>query len=480
MDNKPDARTTSTGQQPGHNFSTPGNLILFIIGQAKKSAVFLLYCALLAVLCSSVVAQSGSENSFPLLVYAASLALGYMLFYRLLCRQGQAQAPHEEQPGAGFTPRSDRLADGLLVACTGFIVLHFAYLGQVPVVTAILSNDYYDIMRIRQGVFFEAPALFRYPPNILLKSVLPFLMLYYCAAGRQKRFWVTVALATFYGLAMLNKMFVVILYAPLVLYLLFKRRFLVAGVIALIPVGALALLVFVQNPHIRPEFWTPRNLATASGKPLVIEAPTVLAALAAKKQAESPTYPAFKFMETIYLRIFVVPGQVVSVWFSNIPERLPFANGCGYRVVAALRGCEFQFYPALVHDVENPILVAEGIHGTMTAASFMEDYANFGVRGLVLGGALLALLLALIARLFGGNWRWALIFNLIPIAMMMELPLSTVLLTGGWASTLLLYHLFRGNLPGHWGLGAARPQAGQPAVKAEPTWAGGLATWRTP
>jgi hypothetical protein len=475
MKTKPRAKTTTAGYQPGHDFSLSGRIILFITGQAKKSAVFFLYCALLAALCTSVVAQSGSGNTFPLMLYAASLTLGYMLLYRLFCRQGKAQAPAEAQQGAGLTLRLDQLADGLLIACAGFIVLHFAYLGQVPLVAGILSNDYFDIMRIRQSVFFEAPVLFRYLPNILLKSVLPFLMLYYCAAGRKKNFWITAGLATCYGLALLNKMFVVILYAPLVLYLLFNRRFLASGAIALIPVAALALLVFVQNPHIRPEFWTPRNLATASGKPLVVEAPTVLAVLAAKKRTESTSYPALKFVETIYLRIFVVPGQVVSVWFSNIPERLPFANGCGYRLVAALRGCEFQFYPALVHDIENPALVAEGIRGTMTAASFMEDYANFGTRGLVLGGALLALVLALITRMFAGDWRWALILNLIPIAMMMELPLSTVLLTGGWASTLLLYRLFRTGLPGRWGLDLARLQAGQPAVKANPAWAGGWA-----
>ncbi len=82
----------------------------------------------------------------------------------------------------------------------------------------------------------------------------------------------------------------------------------------------------------------------------------------------------------------------------------------------------------------------------MTAASFMEDYANFGYRGLVLSGALFAFLLAFIARMFSGDWRWALILNFIPIAMMIELPLSTVLLTGGWAVTLLLYLIFRDRL----------------------------------
>lgn len=421
-------------------------VILNITGRAKDSAVFLLYCGLLAALFYSVTVESGSRNTDYLLTYAGSLLVSYLLFSRLLGLRGNSSGASKPAAGSRLTRISDRLANGLLAGCVIFIVLHFSYLGHVPVLAGIASNDYFDIMRIRQSVFFEAPVVFRYLPNIILKSLLPFLLLYYCVTGRRRAFLVALGVGTFYGVALMNKMFVVILYAPLILYLLFSRRFLFAAGMALIPVAALALLVFVQNPQVRPELWTPRDKATASGKPLIVEAPTIAEAIAARKKTQSSSYPLVQFVETIYLRIFVVPGQVVAVWFSNIPSRLPFANGCGYRFVAAIRGCEFQFYPSLVHDIENPILVREGVRGTMTAASFMEDYANFGFKGLVLSGALFAFLLAFIARMFSGDWRWALILNFIPIAMMIELPLSTVLLTGGWAVTLLLYLIFRDRL----------------------------------
>ncbi|WP_141396291.1 glycosyltransferase family 39 protein [Polaromonas sp. AET17H-212] len=445
-------------------------IILNITGRAKDSAVFLLYCGLLAALFYSVTVESGSRNTDYLLTYAGSLLVSYLLFSRLLGLRGSSSGASKPAAGSRLTRIADRLANGLLAGCVIFIVLHFSYLGHVPVLAGIASNDYFDIMRIRQSVFFEAPAVFRYLPNIILKSLLPFLLLYYCVTGRRRAFLVALGVGTFYGVALMNKMFVVILYAPLILYLLFSRRFLFAAGMALIPVAALALLVFVQNPQVRPELWTPRDKATASGKPLIVEAPTIAEAIAprdkatasgkpliveaptiaeaiaARKKTQSSSYPLVQFVETIYLRIFVVPGQVVAVWFSNIPSRLPFANGCGYRFVAAIRGCEFQFYPSLVHDIENPILVREGVRGTMTAASFMEDYANFGFKGLVLSGALFAFLLAFIARMFSGDWRWALILNFIPIAMMIELPLSTVLLTGGWAVTLLLYLIFRDRL----------------------------------
>lgn len=403
-----------------------------------NSAVFLLYCGLCLVLFVSVLTQSGLKNLPYLMVYAAALLGSYALLEWLFRPSGGK--PSEDGKSRRFLPIVDSVANGLLIASCGFVMAHFAYLGHVPILHAFSSNDYYDIMRIRQSVFYEASALFRYVPNLLVKSVLPFLLLFYSVTRQRKLFWVTLVLGTFYGLSLLNKMFVVILFAPLVLHLCFSRRYFTAARIMVIPVAALALLVFVQNPQIRPEVWTQRDMATASGKPLFVEGAV------SRKNAESASYPVLQFVETIYLRVFIVPGEVVTAWFHNIPTKLPFANGCGYRLVAALRGCEFRHNPSLVHDIENPKLVAEGVHGTMTAASFMEDYANFGAKGMVLGGVFLALVLIFVARLFAGEWRWALVLNFIPIAMILELPLTTVMLTGGWALTFLLYYVFRARL----------------------------------
>lgn len=430
--------------------------------RVSNSAVFLLYCGLCLVLFVSVLTQSGLKNLPYLMVYAAALLGSYALLEWLFRPSGGKLS--EDGKSRRFLPIVDSVANGLLIASCGFVMAHFAYLGHVPILHAFSSNDYYDIMRIRQSVFYEASALFRYVPNLLVKSVLPFLLLFYSVTRQRKLFWVTLVLGTFYGLSLLNKMFVVILFAPLVLHLCFSRRYFTAARIMVIPVAALALLVFVQNPQIRPEFWTARSMATASGKPLFVEGTVSRrnAELAlypavqvierfvpngiAKKIFESTLYSVMQFVETIYLRVFIVPGEVVTAWFNNIPIKLPFAKGCGYRLVAALRGCEFRHNPSLVHDIENPKLVAEGVHGTMTAASFMEDYANFGAKGMVLGGVVLALVLIFVARLFAGEWRWALVLNFIPIAMILELPLTTVMLTGGWVLTFLLYYVFRARL----------------------------------
>ncbi|WP_286797316.1 hypothetical protein [Pandoraea sp. 64-18] len=400
----------------------------------RESIVFYLYVVLFLMLASSTLIESDGGNAGYLLTYFVTLVIAYFVFKFAVERRA------ENWFSKNYAVNPNKIADALFVASILVVIAHFIYLGQIPLVSASTSNDYFGVMRIRQAIFFDAPAVYRYLPNFVLKSLLPILTLYYYVSGSRFRFFLSTVMGMFYGLALLNKIFVLIPFVPLMLYLLLNRRFVRAILCGAIMAAGLAVLVFVQNPQVRPSFWTSPDQVTMSGEPLYVESAPV------PKERRSATFPAFQFVDTIYLRLFVVPGQVVSAWFADIPEKIPYGHGCGYRLVAKLKGCDFRFYPSLVHDIENPVLVAQGVHGTMTAASFMEDYANFGGKGMVLGGVLLGFVLAAVSAVFAGQWRWALILNCIPIGLLIELPLSTVLLTGGWALTIIVYLLLRPGL----------------------------------
>lgn len=433
----------------------------------KQSVVFILYLGLTLILCASVIQEGGEAYAGDLGAYVATLIVAFGIFTIIL----QKYTINAASSGTFKNSLLNRTADVLLAAAAAFVVVHILWLGHIPLVTGASINDYYDVMRVRQGIFFDALPVFRYGPNLLLKSLFPFLILYFYVVGRRVHFWCAVVIATLYGAALMNKMFIVIPIAPIFLLLIMRRKIFLAASILALPVAMLAILVFVQNPHTRPTFWTAPEDATASGKPLIIErsvtasmAANMTADMTAEKMTEKMegmlgvklaanidgiVFPAFQFFQTIYIRIFVIPGQVVKAWFNNIPSNLPYANGCGYRWASGLLGCEFRFIPQLIHDIENPALVAEGIKGTMTAANFMEDYANFGRWGLIFSGIFMGFLLSLIGAIYRKNWRSALLLNLIPVMMLIELPLSTILWTGGWAVTTLLYLVFRermGNL----------------------------------
>jgi len=353
---------------------------------------------------------------------------------------------------------SRRASTTLLICSLLFVVLHFIYLGHVPVITAFLEDGYYDIMLIRQSIFFEAPVVYRYVPNFLVKSIFPLLLLYFFLTSKSK-FWITLAVGSFYAIALMNKLFVVLIVMPLSVFFVLDRKYFRVFFLSWVPILGLMLIVFTQNPMIRPIVWSdisnqlsryaPRSseIESIRNPTLAAEVYRLSAAIIQPRESEvangSDIRSYFQFVDTVYRRVFVIPGQVVSAWFRRIPADIPFAEGCASRPIASIKGCEFINMPRLMNDLEMPELAKQGIHGTMTAASFMEDYANFGLKGLIFSGVSLGLVLAIVGWLFSTTWRWSLVINLIPIALLIELSLTTVLLSGGWLLSLLLYWIFR-------------------------------------
>ncbi len=141
-------------------------------------------------------------------------------------------------------------------------------------------------------------------------------------------------------------------------------------------------------------------------------------------------------------RVIFVPGEVVAQWFAIIPSEIPFAHGCGYRPLAAVLGCEHVNFPQLVYLEYNRYLAEKGVFGTMNAASFMEDYANFGLLGIFISGVVLAGMLYLLGVVFAGRRLVGVALNAVPLLYLSSGALLIQLLSGGWLATLLLYAIF--------------------------------------
>lgn len=351
----------------------------------------------------------------------------------------------------------DMLMALILGLGTAFMVFHFSYLEGIPVLTSAEIDNYYAIMHVRQDIFLDAPILYRYIPNFLVKSILPFSILYFFYNKCFKSMLVVMLLGSFYALALMNKIFILLIFLPLAVYCIATFRWRIIPLVVAIPAVGIALLIFVQNPQIRPDAWQ-HYTAELKHSSKYIELTTKINRImtrnkskgstftsndwmkATAKQSKNPVYDCFN---TVYIRIFLVPGEVISAWFKHIPSSIPFAGGNGYRLVAWLNNSEFTYYPSLVHDLENPLLVEKGVRGTMTAASFMEDYANFGWKGLVFSGLLFSFILAIVTQIFSSSWKLSLAINSVPIGLIAESPLTTVLLTGGWILSVLLYCTFK-------------------------------------
>jgi len=143
-------------------------------------------------------------------------------------------------------------------------------------------------------------------------------------------------------------------------------------------------------------------------------------------------------------RIFLLPGAMVNSWFKVIPEKKPFLNGRGYRFLAPFHGEKgYEDYNQLLYRLIYPGFAKRGFQGNVNVASFMYEYANFGRWGLVLGGVLIGLALFFIEKIFEGFGLVKLALNGMFVFFLSSIAYTTLLFSGGWVFTVLLFLILK-------------------------------------
>lgn len=415
----------------------------------RPHAALCLYMCLAGLLLASLAMASGTRYLHFVLLFLFSLLVAYAVFWQFSARIPQHLRDFSCSPNTVWGGRASLL---VLAVAVGFASLHLLRLGGIPVIQGMLETDYYTVMLVRQYIFHtELHAVWKYGPNILVKSVFPFLVFYYLFRSRFLLL-VTLVFGGLYAVSLMNKLFVVLLVLPALIHALIFRRWLTAVGLMVIPALGLTFLILVQNPHMQPQAFVETIDAIRERTRLGLndEQRAALVQYYALRADEgggniSRNHSAGALSiaaDTLYRRILLVPGAVMTAWFDHIPSRLPFAGGCGYRWMAPVLGCQYVAYAFQINEIENPELASKGVRGSMTTAFFVEDYANFGIVGLVIAGFVLAMILNAIGRLFGTAWEANLALNAIPLVLLLEIPLGTVILTGGWIITFFLYLLF--------------------------------------
>lgn len=146
-------------------------------------------------------------------------------------------------------------------------------------------------------------------------------------------------------------------------------------------------------------------------------------------------------------RLLFVPGRTGAIWVQLIPDHIPYAYGCGYRFIAPFLGCDFINFPVLIHQRVEPELNEQGIHGTMNAAEVFSGYANFGMIGAVITGAVMASFMLFLTWVFRNQMRFGASVSIPFIAMQSSSGLPVALLSGGWLLSIGLFLVFRRYLP---------------------------------
>lgn len=152
-------------------------------------------------------------------------------------------------------------------------------------------------------------------------------------------------------------------------------------------------------------------------------------------------------------RLLFAPGRVGAIWVDLIPREFPFVDGCGYRPLALLMGCDFINFPVVIHKRVEPSLWEDGIRGTLNAAEVFNGYANFGLLGAALTGFFMAIMAVFLGYVYRGHRVVG--YSLISpfLVMQSSIGLPVALLSGGWLASILVFLFIRRYLNSDFSLG---------------------------
>ncbi len=386
----------------------------------SRHRVFAAYLLSLLWLVATIFAFTSVDgrpftNFWKVLGLIAGVGLVYVLAWTAISRIGCGrivslcfQAPSRLQGGR-------RIALVALVVIYGLVVvIHFSFLGSIPVLEAAFGRSDLAISIIRQNSYFELPWMMRYASDYSLKALGPGLLLltYYF---RSRLFWVVLVIGGIYSVGLFARILPLVLCLPLLVYQLLWRRWLhCAGTCAI-------MLVMIFSVS---------QLSSVS-----IEENDGAATKVERAGWESVSYG-------LYQRVLIVPGQVMEQWFDYYTDTSSFEHGCAYRILARVMGCEYVHVPSKLYAVYYPDNVRQGMFGSLNAASFMTEYANFGLYGFVLSSLLGGLFFSGVMLIYQGH-PLALPMNIPLIVTLMESNFSHSVNSGsGWVFMTLLYLYF--------------------------------------
>ena len=332
------------------------------------------------------------------------------------------------------------------------VIGHLLILPGIPGLRALASRDDFEISVIRQEGYLGVPMFLRYLSDYSVKAIGP-MVLILAYSARSRAFYPLIILAALYSLALYARIMPIFLFAPLLLYTISLRRYRDSlGLVALIG-GILLTTSAIASPNIRDAFF-PAYAATlpqatqpsTSTSTILAAAPAIQPDQAPKlkpRHYETSSWQSKSVLYSLFSRIIVIPGGVILQWFNYYSDPKFREYGCGYRPASVLLGCQYVNVPTKLYAHYYPKNVNEfKLQGSLNAAFFMTEYANFGPLGVILSSVAMAFVLLLATQIFGSH-PLAIPLNIAFIVVAMETNLLTALNSGsGWIITSFLFLYF--------------------------------------
>lgn len=384
-----------------------------MIDFCRKYPVFWLFNVVILILLIGMVATSGWIYVDRLLIVIAAFSLAYFASHRWI---GFPKSGYRFRMLEAIG-RFKYLNEALFLGCTGIFALDIIAAGGPPALRAGSVTTVKEFTELRGNIHCSSNSLFVYLSAWNIKAFISFALLHYALTKRRLLFYLLLVLAAFYAFAMMQKSFIVSMLAPLTILMLLQRKFIKVGLLATLAAAILVLQTSQLSHLINTD-------VTYTNKP-----------------SEPVTWMSVP--KALLKRVFIVPGEMVSKWFEVVPEKKPYLYGDGYKIIAKLKGHKYVEYNEELYPVIRPEYASQGMTGTVNVATFMREYANFGYAGLVLAGCILGFFFVVLERVYRDHRLLFITLNVFPILLLSSTNLLTLLFSGGWIITILMYLVFR-------------------------------------
>lgn len=385
-----------------------------------------MYLTMAAWVWSGSVLTSGGETGPWALLQMGSAIAASVALYLAIPRGALGLRGMNSTPGYP-------LALSLALVLTALVAVHWYLLGGPPVLHAIAAYSDIGAGLVRNQITDVSVPLANYIPTLVIKTGVPFLIIYFSHLGRNRLAVLLLLVGLAYAVSLMQKAYPLYVIAPPAIYFLLRGAWVKSGLSAAAGVASVILLVLITNPSMFG--------GGVADAPAVSE-PTLKLVAYEPGDVMAPEEIAIEVVSLVAWRVLVDPGLSVNLWFEAFPDSYPFTGGCSYRFLAPVLGCQQVEASKIVWRHYYPDLEAKGYDGSSGAAHFMEEYAAFGIVGLPV--ASLLVVVALLGAAFVSSRSG------IPLLVAMNMPfvfalsstgLHTTMLSGGWAFALMMVAL---------------------------------------
>jgi len=311
----------------------------------------------------------------------------------------------------------------LIIISVVCIIVHFIFIHGFPSIQALGVYKLSEVVKLRASITESVPSWVNYMFSWNLKAIIPFTLAMLFLKGDKKWYWIYYFISITYAFLLMQKSFILLVLAPVGIIALFEKKWFYVLKFGFSSIVIVFFLTYIQN-------------VTMRGGINDIQ-------LEYEKETQSTGSIVMNIFLGLKDRVAVTPGRIVTKWFDHIPKDKPFLKGNGFKIYTKLSGGEFHDYTEELYPLVYKENAKHGLKGTVNVAGFMRGYANFGLLGLGLAALGLACYLVILEWVFREQTLIKFALNIFPLVMLSSSSLLTIIFSGGWLLTIILFVVFR-------------------------------------